>query len=33
LSALERGAHSATIDVGAKIAGAFGVEPTSMLKP
>lgn len=33
LSALERGAYSATIDMVAKIAGAFGVEPASMLKP
>ncbi len=33
LSALERGAYSATIDMVAKIATAFGVEPASMLKP
>ncbi|HWA88914.1 MAG TPA: helix-turn-helix transcriptional regulator [Rhizomicrobium sp.] len=32
LSALERGAYSATIDMIAKIAGAFGVEPAFMLR-
>ena len=32
LSALERGAYSATIDMVAKIAGAFGVEPAAMLQ-
>ena len=33
LSRLERGAYSPTIDMVAKIAGAFGVDPASMLKP
>ena len=32
LSALERGSYSATIDMVAKIADAFGIDPTFMLR-
>jgi transcriptional regulator with XRE-family HTH domain len=31
ISALERGVYSATIDIVAKLAVAFGVEPSSLL--